>query len=355
VATHKNKTKFTVTAVAGAGLGAITVGTAVSGKKTLGASDDGKYFDVTIDESVTVWEVRKNCLYTHAGTSLGIGTFEDSSSGSAITVTTAATVSVVASAAFGNAIENFLGAWGALSGENSITGTATAVIGRLNVCSGTTSDYTVTLPAVSGNTGKYIGFRMDAALTKLVTLDGNASETIDGATTRVMWAKETAILLCDGSNWFKVAGKTLPLVCNMAPSAVTTTPNLTNTKLSINTVISDNSGRMADTTNFRIYARRSGQYIVNAVVRYNNTTSNFGRFTAWAAFNGTATAYRCQSEIANGLSAMFPFCSMISPLSMNAGEYLELYANQFTAGNQEQYSDGTQAGSNISMVEVVQW
>lgn len=101
--------------------------------------------------------------------------------------------------------------------EVSVTGAVTAAVGKMHVCSdsGTPADYTVTLPAVSGNTGKMIGFRMSSALTKLVTLDGNSSETIDGAATRIMWAGETAILLCDGTEWKKIAGRSIPMVSGL--------------------------------------------------------------------------------------------------------------------------------------------
>lgn len=104
--------------------------------------------------------------------------------------------------------------------EISITTTATATIGRMHVCTGTTANYTVTLPAVSGNTGKFLGVRMSSALTKLVTLDGDASETIDGALTRVMWANESAILFCDGSTWTKVGGKSIPFYCQLSNDQV---------------------------------------------------------------------------------------------------------------------------------------
>ncbi len=95
--------------------------------------------------------------------------------------------------------------------EISVTTTATLTIGRMHVCSGTTANYTVTLPAATGNAGKFVGVRMSPAMTRLVTLDGNGSETIDGTPTRIMWAGESAILMCDGSNWCKVGGSSKPI------------------------------------------------------------------------------------------------------------------------------------------------
>jgi hypothetical protein len=103
--THKNRVRTTVSAVASAGLGAFTISTASSGYRSFVAGDDGKTFDVLITEGTT-WEVRTGCTYTHSGTSLARGTLEDSSTGSAIAFTSAAIVTVTATAAFGNSAEN---------------------------------------------------------------------------------------------------------------------------------------------------------------------------------------------------------------------------------------------------------
>lgn len=99
-ATHKNRLKTTISAVASSGLGAFTVSTASSGYRTFGAGDDGLTFDGVLIVEGTTWEVRDGCAYTHAGTSLSRGTLKDSSTGSAITFTSAAVVSHGAAAAF---------------------------------------------------------------------------------------------------------------------------------------------------------------------------------------------------------------------------------------------------------------
>ena len=88
--------------------------------------------------------------------------------------------------------------------EISITGTTTlttANLGRQHVCSGTSANYTVNLPAAAQWAGQYLTLRMaQQALTKFVTLDPNGSETLDGATTEVFWAGEAITLYSDGSN-----------------------------------------------------------------------------------------------------------------------------------------------------------
>ena len=99
------------------------------------------------------------------------------------------------------------------SAEIAVTTTATLTLNRMHVCSGTTADYAVTLPAVSGNAGKFIGIRIAPGCTRWITLTGNAAETIDGSNTRRMWAQESAILFCDGSTWSKMGGRSRPLHC----------------------------------------------------------------------------------------------------------------------------------------------
>lgn len=82
----------------------------------------------------------------------------------------------------------------------SISGTATATISRLNVCTGS-SAYVVTLPASSGNSGATIHFLVATTSNAIVTLDGNSAETINGYATRDYVAGEICSLYCDGSNW----------------------------------------------------------------------------------------------------------------------------------------------------------
>jgi hypothetical protein len=68
------------------------------------------------------------------------------------------------------------------------------------------ANITVTLPAASGAGSRAFTFkRTDANLVYLVTIDGNASETIDGELTiQLATQYESVTLACDGSNWLIV-------------------------------------------------------------------------------------------------------------------------------------------------------
>jgi hypothetical protein len=176
--------------------------------------------------------------------------------------------------------------------ESSVTGTTTATISRMHVCSGTTADYTITLPAASGNTGKLIGFRMSNALTQLVTLDGNASETIDGLTTRVMWAGESAILLCDGSNWFKIAGKSIPLEAVAEARSSTSMVNNTTTRVNLTDTLRQSVSTLVDLPNDRITVPRAGTWIITGLVSYQLVGASVAGSESYAQFgiNGTTTS-----------------------------------------------------------------
>ena len=65
---------------------------------------------------------------------------------------------------------------------------------------------TITFYAASGNTGKIITVKKTDSSANAVTLDGNASETLDGATTLTLSAQyDSATLVCNGTNWIKAS------------------------------------------------------------------------------------------------------------------------------------------------------
>lgn len=75
--------------------GNLTVSTAVAGPyRTLTAADDGLICSVSIVDG-NAWEVRTGCVYTHSTTTLTRGTLEESSTGSAISLSSSAKVMVV--------------------------------------------------------------------------------------------------------------------------------------------------------------------------------------------------------------------------------------------------------------------
>lgn len=61
---------------------------------------------------------------------------------------------------------------------------------------------TITLPAASGRKGKWYNIKRTEASANAVTIDANASETIDGNLTVPVWAGQNIVVMGDGTNWF---------------------------------------------------------------------------------------------------------------------------------------------------------
>ncbi len=213
--------------------------------------------------------------------------------------------------------------------EISVTTTATLTINRMHVCSGTSADYTVTLPAVSGNTGKFVGVRMASGLTKLVTVDGNASETIDGASSIVLWANETAILFCDGTAWTRITGKSIPLSCNLYRNNTSQSVGSSSvTKVGVNTTRFDNQGTMANLGSNQIVIRRDGLYNLRAGVQYDSLGASTNT-QCRIHVNGSVVA---TVSVDNGNSA-YPCLIASIAANLSVGDTVEVYGYQTSGGS----------------------
>lgn len=68
-------------------------------------------------------------------------------------------------------------------------------------CSG--GAITLNLPAAADRTGWSYTIKKTDSSANTVTIDGNASETIDGATTQVISYQWTSLtIVCDGTGWY---------------------------------------------------------------------------------------------------------------------------------------------------------
>lgn len=94
IPTYKNRVGV---ATSTTGTSTMTLGAVESGYQGFAAGDDGKYFDVVIEDG-TAWEVCRECLYTHSGTTLTRGTLEASNTGARINLTGSASVYVTQTA-----------------------------------------------------------------------------------------------------------------------------------------------------------------------------------------------------------------------------------------------------------------
>lgn len=100
-----------------------------------------------------------------------------------------------------SAIQTQLNAVSLLSVVAKTTTYTATVTDRIITCS-TASGWTLTLPAASGNSGLKYYIKKTSSDLNALTIDGNASETIDGSlTTTINTQYEAVEIVCDGSNW----------------------------------------------------------------------------------------------------------------------------------------------------------
>lgn len=88
---------------------------------------------------------------------------------------------------------------------NSVAKSSTFTVDGLAthyVIDSTSGSVTVNLPAASGAAGRFITVKKTVAGNSVI-IDGNSSETIDGATTKTATAQyAAAVLWCDGTQWW---------------------------------------------------------------------------------------------------------------------------------------------------------
>lgn len=171
---HVNRFRASISNTPGTS-GALTLSAAQPTYRTLGSGDDGIATDVVITEG-TAWEVRTGCVYTHSGTSLARGTLEESSTGSAISFTSAAIVTGTATAAWGNGIQTVIPVNG-----SQINGYTDAITVPLTSVTYTGSVFVGrdTLMTVTGTTGKTSGVGHFIGLQSGVVMNQSGTVTND--------------------------------------------------------------------------------------------------------------------------------------------------------------------------------
>lgn len=90
---------------------------------------------------------------------------------------------------------------------SAVTLGATA-FGNWHWITGTTENYTITLPSAVSNIGRVIGVRVKnaAVAPKTYTLAAISGELIDGMTTTDLTANATLVVMSDGIGWARVSG-----------------------------------------------------------------------------------------------------------------------------------------------------
>lgn len=94
------------------------------------------------------------------------------------------------------------GTVGSISVSTKTTTYTLSTTDDLILADGTSGAFTLTLPTAVGNTGKLFKMKKIDSSVNAITIDGDGSETMDGATTRALSTQyESLDIVSDGSNW----------------------------------------------------------------------------------------------------------------------------------------------------------
>lgn len=228
---------------------------------------------------------------------------------------------------------------------------ATMAYATVNVFKATTAGHTATLPAPSA--GRMVEIEVTTDSTKLITLAPNGAEKIDGvAANRILWAGERVLLRTDGTDWFKVAGLTIPMLCNMFLTNPQTVATGTLTTVLLDTIRDDNTGLMGDTGNNRINIKRGGNYLIVGAANYTNIATAATRVISDITVTGTQVANGECAGVAGGYTTPF----VASPkTSLTTSDNVTLVTYQNSIGNETLQGSGVVAASFIAVVEIPSW
>lgn len=209
------------------------------------------------------------------------------------------------------------------------------------------SNITITLPAASTVTGKRYTIKKTSNNNNTVTIDADGSETIDGATTIVLYMRYDGLVIqTEGANWFIVEDARRPHVAKMTCATGTSINDVTDTQINFDAVDYDNAG-IADASTNQFTIKRTGRYIVSGMGQHGGSPT----VHIWSIFiNGTGTARTVQTDATAGFSACFPVNDVIA---LTAGDTVRLYGYQDNAANTAQTtSTATVQQPRLSVTEI---
>jgi hypothetical protein len=232
----------------------------------------------------------------------------------------------------------------------SITGTTTLnQTHNVVLASDATGSFSITLPAAASNTGKTYYIKKTNSSANTITIDGNASETIDGATTLVLYVQYDAVrIVCDGSNWHVISDELKPHKCRLRRAAAQSCANNVYTTIAWDAEDFDDGSIGDITTNDRVDIRRAGKYLVSCSWRTTNVIPNGYFIDSYILLNGV---YQSSSQDWASNTNVSVSNSVITTLNCVAGDYIE-----FEVFHQSGYSINTNTAlvsqPKMSVIEI---
>lgn len=212
--------------------------------------------------------------------------------------------------------------------KRSITGTDSVVASdrhKILLCDATSAAFTLTLlAAATAADGFQITIVKTDSSAHAVTLDGNASETIGGATTFALSGQgDAATLISDGTNWNFAGNKTTP---SAVPSASTSAQGIIEIATNAETLAGADATRAVTPASIASLAT-SGKLVMGAVTFQWGTATRTSSFTTVAfpiSFSGEP--YNIQGTFLNGTAGGGSYPTQISAVSSSGFTFYDATA-----------------------------
>jgi hypothetical protein len=221
------------------------------------------------------------------------------------------------------------------------TTTYTATTADKVITCATSSVWTLTLYAASGNAGRTLKVKKTSSDTNTLTIDGNGAETIDGSVTYVMSMQyEEVDLICDGSNWH-IFNKYVPSInARYSTNAGQTIADATTTIIDFEDSSYDSHSSVTTGSTWKFTAPKAGKYQVNAVI-YTVATTADALMQVTLHKGGVETSYLAlqNSKYFDATSNQI-FLSGSDTINLAIAEYVDVRLYQGTGGNLDLTGNG---------------
>ncbi len=225
------------------------------------------------------------------------------------------------------------------------TASTTLTLDQEVVLCNNTSNITVTLPTAVGNSGKPYTLKKIGNNTATVTIDAAGSETIDGATTLLLYIRyDSVAIISDGSNWYISQDGRQPHAALVYRSSNQSIANGAEVRVNFNAAIYDRGGIADTTSDGRIEIRRAGVYTIMGYFGVENTNSIFTQCRI--SVNGTERTIGMLTSV----TALYHRNLVHGTLFLNAGDYVNLIVIQDT-GAAINSGTGSELGPWLTVAE----
>ena len=183
------------------------------------------------------------------------------------------------------------------------------------------ADATVTLPAASSASERIYNIKkIHSSASYKVIIDGDGSETIDGATTYNLYLQYEAVKIqSDGSNWHILEKNLTPFLAKITRDAVQSVSHDTITVVNYDNSVFDN-GSISDTSStYRVTIKRAGKY---QIVVYTSLPAYEHKYVSSGLRLNGSTVQKYHFDYSSNSSSR-PMSTLTITLDLASGDYIE--------------------------------